>query len=287
MPYNHQNNCFKRLVVFLLLLLPAVIAFLVLQLTKDAIMTLLALIIYCVAIIPIYNLCIENWDIKYKLMREGVAIVRFRLMIASLIAFASNFLILAILLVLWARYVPFGIESLTMPMPYKTGFWTFVYYGIFVLLWLLWAALENIFFNFFGYIELSEDYSREDYGEENNSVLWMIVVSLCVALLNFAVLSQIMRNFWAVLVISVLAFVMNFLLVKTRVVSGVKVSTAARVGFALAILVWLLYLALTKVPFKRANPNVYQGYNEANMMYKKVGALRTKKRLLMMGGGWD
>jgi len=268
MAYNEKNTMGKKIMVFFLLLLPAILAFFMLKWTHDAILTMLSLIALYGLTIFIYKSVIEEWNIEFKLAKDNILSARNK--IVGIQTFAIFGLALGIFAILWTLFIPWGIKVLKLPFPKFSGnFWIWLYYLLFIIIWFVYLACEHNFFNFFGYIEMNEEFNKENYEDEPFGFCATIFVCVAYGLLNFVVMIYCVGGFGAALTIVALAMIMNFVLIKTRLVNGIMISTFSRLAFGLGLLLWFIYLSRSPEWWRRKSPELYQGYMPDNVFNKQ------------------
>ena len=268
MAFNQKNTFMKKICVLLFLLIPAVIAFLTLISFHDAIITMLALILYYVLAIQCYKATIEEWRVQYKREKDNLLFSHNRSIgVQTMLCYG---LVFGLLLVLWSLFVKWGPKEFKLPFPaYGKNFWSWAYYVAFAVIFIGYCLAEHLFFNFFGYSEINEQTNREvSYEDEKLGFFALICVLGAYGLLCFAVLITIAKGFGAVLIMVGICVLMGFVLIMTRLKSGILVSNFSRIAFALAVLIWLFYLSKSPEWWRRKSPVMYQGYHEKNIWKK-------------------
>jgi len=235
----------KKILLKVMLLLPALVAFASLKFFDDALLTLLLLILLYGLMTSIYNKFIEEFKYQEQLTAEFLK-KETKLKEGGMFL-AAGFAIFGIGFCFYSRYVSFGIEELKFPFPIRSSWWRrFAYQLIFCTLWLVNAAVEHWYFNFF--IAVSEHDKEGLWGIKGDNITFLTkaIISLAYALLSFVVFWWTLEGKWTVLVFTFFAFVFNLALCSLRVRRGIIVSTSLRLGMAIALLVWFLYLYLGK-----------------------------------------
>lgn len=223
--------------------LPAVIAFFSLWWSQDAIitMTLVGLLGF---ILPIwvYDKFVGDFSYERKIpsevMDKGAKIS------AGMSMMAGAAIGLGALLVLYVRYCPswMGPKSIRNPMPEFPKWSNAVYQSIFGILFLIFAALEHFYFNYFASIEYTEGSGMASLSGEKASFSSNLIISLFCGLFHFAVYYWIIEPvIWYAIVYAVLAFLMNMVVISVRHSKKLIVSTLLRIGIAMAVLIMVYY----------------------------------------------
>lgn len=275
----------KKLYTILAALIPALVAYLVLWKTQDALITLIAVIVVgFVAPIAVYLKFIGEFNYELKLPEE--IIKKDEKIALGKNLFLGGLFGITILVILWTKFVPFGPVSVVFPFPIftSTGL-KIVYHIFFVLFFLVAAILEHAYFNYFFSTVYNEKESpvgggklgalastavASATGNDQPSFFSNLILSLGVGLLNFAIFKfTIAPVFLSAFILALITFVLNMVVIGIRAEKKMIVSTLLRVGIAIAVLLILLYLGLSvNKEWSRKTPDFVFVGNTANAFTK-------------------
>jgi hypothetical protein len=262
----------NKVFFFLTLPLPALLAFVLLKFTADAIITLLIVTILGF-LLPIwaYDKWVGDFSYERKIPEELInkdekVSLGTKLFIGAALGFS-------ILHILYSSFAPakMGPSSVVMPFPVFSGSVGKVIYWIFFVVFFIFASVaEHVFFNFFVPIEFTEKEGKLALlSGENVGVFDKVLISVFVGLYYFAIIFQISSGIVAPIVYGLLGFAINFYLIGLRVDKKMIVSTLFKVGFAVAVLIYIGYLALSSSKgWARKSPDYYFAGNIANVFSK-------------------
>lgn len=250
--------------------LPAILTFVTLWLSKDALLTMaiVGLLGYIVPVI-VYDKWVGDFSFERKLPTELTDYkgkIKLGLILGICTAIATGGIA-----ILWSMFMPavMGPTSVTLPVPPIESGAFYAYEVFFVLSFLGLAALEHFYFNFFTSIEYTEGEGLSSFKGEKASFGSNFVISLGASLVHFAVFYWTIRPVLAaVIVYTLLAFIMNFICITVRNSKKLIVSIQLRVGFALGILIWIWYLRASLSGNKRVTPDYFFPNNIDNCWNK-------------------
>jgi hypothetical protein len=240
--------------------LPAILAWTTLWFTHDAIITMivtggLGLLLPII----VYDKWVGDFSFERKIPDE-IMNKEDKISLGIKLGLGAAFGV-AIFLALWSMFLPefFGPTSITLPFPVTDGALKYTYLTFFVLSYLIFAALEHIYFNYFTSIEYTEKEGLASFGGEKASFSSNFVISIGNALMHFAVFYWTIKPllFWAI-IYGAVAFFVNFVVISVRHNKKLIVSILFKVGIALGVLLYLWYLSFTLGgDVKRITPTYY------------------------------
>lgn len=250
-----------NLVFFIIAIpLPAILAWVSLWLTHDAIITMVVTSALGFALpIYIYDNFVGDFSFERKIpdeVKDREDKIKEGLFMGVGVAIG-----LTLLLSLWSAFLPdfFGPKSITLPFPTNDGIMKYLYVVLFVACFLAFAALEHVYYNYFTSIEYTEKEGLASWGGEHASFSSNVVISIGNALLHFAVFYWTIKPilFWSI-IYAVATFFMNLLVITLRHKKKLIISLLFRVGIALGVLLYLWYLNFTLGgKFKRITPDYF------------------------------
>jgi hypothetical protein len=263
----------NKIFFFLTLPLPALLAFLCLKFTLDAIITLLVVtLIGFVIPIWVYDKFVGDFSYERKIPEEIVNKSEKISLGTKLLGGAA--ICLALIHILYSMYAPasMGPETVVLPFPIFDGaFGKTSYWIIFVALFILANIFEHIFFNYFVPIEYTEKEGKLALlSGENVGVVDKIVISFFVALYYFVIFYYtISRGIVPPLVYAILGFGLNFFALGLRVDKKLIVSTMFKIGVAVGILLYIFWLNMSsKKGWTRKSPDFFFVGNFNNVFNK-------------------
>jgi len=228
--------------------LPAIIAWLSLWYTHDAIISLV-LTISLGLIVPIivYDKVIGDFSFERKIPEEIMN--KDEKIKTGIIYCVGAAFGLGIFRTLFSMFVDefFGPTSITLPFPSLSGWIKWIYIVVFVLLWIVLAVTEHVFFNFFSSIEYTEkEGGMASLAGEKPTFSSNLILSLGVGLLHFAFYYWIVKPilFFAV-IYGILAVIVNFVVITIRHDKKMIVSVLLKIGLAIGVLLYLWYLNIS------------------------------------------
>lgn len=167
---------------------------------------------------------------------------------------------LSLVLILFSRFSPIGMKSITLPFPiFKTGFFRIFYNLIFFIFYhLALPALEILYFTvFLPETTFSQDNSTKDTAPLLNKkeLTFINILLICgsYAGITWCATWFIVTRFFAQLFITAVAFGIMFLLLKVKKDRDFKTVVVVRYALSFGMFIWLLWLASTRKEwFKRS-----------------------------------
>jgi hypothetical protein len=180
---------------------------------------------------------------------------------------------LSLVLILFSRFSPIGMKSITLPFPiFKTTFFRLFYNLIFFVFYhIALPALEILYFTvFLPEATHSEDNSTKDTAPLLNKkeLTFFNTLLICASYAGVTWCASwfIVTRFFAQLFITGIAFGLMFLLLKVKKDRDFKTVVVARYALSLGVFIWLLWLAATRKEwFKRSQPEYMFAGNVKNI----------------------
>jgi hypothetical protein len=247
--------------------LPALVAWLSIWFLADAVITTLLVGLTFAGLIFVYDKWVGDFSFERKIPEEIMnKDEKISLGIKMLIGGAIG---TAALLVLWSMFAPtwMGPTSITMPFPaHVAAVIKWSYFVLFAALFLIEAALEHVYFNFFSSIEFTEKEGMASLAGEQRSFSSNLTISVGVFLLNFAIGYYVFSpRLIPALIYGFIALGVNLFMMNIRYDKKMIVSTLLRVGIAIGVLLYILYLYYTlEGKISRKTPEYYFAANTNN-----------------------
>lgn len=250
-PVDYYGAITKLLLNFFLFL-PGFFSFYTIKMFHDSIFTMVFLSIFIfVGLTFIHYQMIDEKIWYFIALKNFNHDFKARIKLAIVVGISSG-ITLAILLVLYFTFIPFGPTEIAMQMPYMHNYYDLLYWAVFTVFFVgVLPVCEVLFFVIF------------------QANVWFrasaqVKIAGFYAFYHFGWLCEVVGNWWSILALTALSFFVCLFLIKLMGREDVFKCITVRVGLSLAVWVLLVYLYFqapkgkTKLPsvaFLRGSPN--------------------------------
>lgn len=250
-PVDYYGPITKLLLNFFLFL-PGFFSFYTIKMFHDSIFTMISLSIFIFVGLTFihyqiidekiwYFIALKNFNHDFKARIKTAVIVG-----------AGSGVTLAAILILYFTFIPFGPTEIAMQMPYMQNYYDLLYWAVFTVFFVgVLPVCEVLFFVIF------------------QANVWFrasaqIKIAAFYAFYHFGWLCEVVGNWYSIVVLTALSFVVCIWLIKLMGRDDVFKCITIRVGLSLAVWALLVYLYFqapqgkTKLPsvaFLRGSPN--------------------------------
>lgn len=170
---------------------------------------------------------------------------------------------LGFLLCLYCRFSPLGFKVLTLPFPYfSSAFFSIIYnFLFFILYFIALPAAEVAFFTVF----------LPHVCPEGKELITNLMVAGAFAGMNWFAIVFIIERFFAQLFLTAFAFGLMYGLLLVKKQKGLALAVTARYAFAIAMLFWLLWLAMTRKGWMNRKQPEYNFNGNVKNIWKRGG----------------
>lgn len=232
----------NKIILTSFLLVPALVSFLTMKYTGDAIITMGALGIIYAGITVAYELFIDTISFTTKIGKEFIG-KKAKIMLG--LKLGAIGVVTGILGSLYCMYVSFGPQSIVLPFPIfdeEEKAKQATYISFFTMAYLIRVFAENVFYNIFIYSEfISKGGMTEGLASESIQALPTILVCTFQGLMQFGSFYFIFQGPLAAITITFFGIAVHYAVLHAKVKKGILVSTLLSLGFAIGVLIILLY----------------------------------------------
>lgn len=255
-PVDYYGPITKLLLNFFLFL-PGFVTFYTIKMFHDSIFTMVFLSIFIFAGLTF---------IHYKMIDEKIwyfiALKNFnhdfkaRIKKAVIVGIGSG-VTLAVVLILYFTFVPFGPKEIALQMPYKENYYDLLYWVFFTVFFVgVLPVCEVLFFVIF------------------QANVWFkasaqIKIAAFYAFYHFGWIVEVVGNWWSILALTAISFVVCLFLIKLMGREDVFKCITIRVGFGLAVWALLVYLYFQAPKGKTKLPSSEFLRGSANNIFMK------------------
>jgi hypothetical protein len=160
--------------------------------------------------------------------------------------------------------MPFGMKVLTLPFPYfKTTFFRLIYNLLFLVLYhVALPAAEVAYYTVF---------LPELMPESANELTQNLFISGFYALFNWFAIIFIVKRFFAQLFVTGLTFGIMFGIMIVKKKKGLSLAIIARYVISIGVLIWLLWLAMTRKGWLNRKQPVYNFSGNVKNIWRRGG----------------
>jgi len=247
----------EKLLINFFLFLPAFFSFYTIKMFHDSIYTMVVLSIFLFIGMTFlhykmidqkiwYFIALKNFHTDYKAKLN-----------AAVAAGAGLAIGLAVVLILYFSFVPFGPKAINLQMPYWGNWWDVLYWAFFTLFFVgILPVAESVFYFVF----------------QNN--VWFSAgakfkIAFAYSLYHFGWICEVIDNWWAILVLTILAFLVCVICLGASGRENIFKGITYRVGFGFAVWALLLYLYFYHGSKKLAIPTQFLKGSPNNIFMKK------------------
>lgn len=250
-PVDYYGPITKLLLNFFLFL-PGFFTFYTIKMFHDSIFTMVSLSIFIfVGLTFIHYQMIDEKIWYFIALKNFNHDFKARIKTAVIVGVGSG-VALAVILILYFTFIPFGPTEIALQMPYMQNYYDLLYWVVFTVFFVgVLPVCEVLFFVIF------------------QANVWFrasaqIKIAAFYALYHFGWLCEVVGNWYSILALTALSFILCILLIKLMGREDVFKCITIRVGLGLAVWALLVYLYFqapkgkTKLPsvaFIRGSPN--------------------------------
>ena len=248
---SRQRFGLKEVSILLMLFVPPLVSYSVLQLTKDAIACILTTIMLAFYGLPLFaERVLDIYNFDEAALRESEDFLK--AIRHSWPAYCMAGVIIALILAFLTFIMPDGPTTITLPFPSCPAWLRLIYWAAFSVFFVLWLPVaEEYFFRLFGMYFLKSNWS-------------FFIFAIAGACSNLAVLVHTVDGAKSILAASILCFLgstfLTWLKKRTKLINTIILKSTFHLGFN----VWLLYLSWMYDDASRF-PNAFFNSNPANI----------------------
>lgn len=254
-PIDYYGPVEKLLLTFFLYL-PAFFSFYTLKMFHDSIYTMVVASFIFIGL-TFFHFRMMDEKVWYFIALKNFTHDYKQKLNAAIFAGLGAGVALAVILILWFSYIPFGPKAIYLQMPYFQNWWDVVYWAFFTLFFIgILPAAESVFYFVF----------------QNN--IWFkssakINIALAFALFHFGWICEVIDNWWAIIILTVIAFVVGLVCLSVSGRDNIFRGITLRVGFSVSVYALLLWLYFMHPRGKLATPAIFLRGSGNNMFMKK------------------
>ncbi len=227
---SRQRFGLKEISVVLMLFVPPLVSYSMLQLTKDAIACILATIMLAFYGLPLFaEQVLDIYNFDSAALRESENLLNAIKQVWPV--YCMSGLIIGLVLVFLTFIMPDGPSTITLPFPSCPAWLRLIYWAAFSLFFILWLPVaEEYFYRLFGMYFLKSNWS-------------FFIFAIAGTCSNLAVLMHTVNGSKSIFAASILCFLgstfLTWLKKRTKLINTIILKSVFHFGFVM----WLLYLA--------------------------------------------
>lgn len=247
----------EKLLLSFFLYLPAFFCFYTLKMFHDSIYTMVILSVFVFVGLTFFHYKMMDEKLWYFIALKNFTTEYKEKIKAAVIQGLGAGVGLALILILWFTFIPWGPKAIYLQMPYFQNWWDVVYWAFFTVFFLaVLPAAESVFYFVF----------------QNN--VWFkasakINISIAYALYHFGWICEVVDNWWAIIILTILAFVVGILCLSLSTRENIFRGITFRVGLGLAVYALLIWLYFMHPKGKVVIPGIFLRGSANNMFMKK------------------